>query len=98
MAVTGHLVTGGTSVPVTTITCHPVTAVTDSGALVRETSPRTKKESPSGRRTTREVEQMADKEISPREPSKAKDEKSEDKAATRVSRIRRVRRVKRMKK
>ena len=44
------------------------------------------------------AKKVADKEITPKEPEKAKDQKSEDKAATRVSRVRRVRRLRRMKK
>ena len=40
---------------------------------------------------------MADKEISPRQPAKDRDQKSDDKAATRVSRVKRVKRMKRVK-
>ena len=41
---------------------------------------------------------MAEKNVTPQQPEKAKDQKSQDeKAATRVSRVRRVRRVRRLK-
>ena len=89
--------TGDTPPPVTTITSDPVTAVTDRKAPKEETSHHDNGP-PQGGETAREVEQVADKEITPREPDKAKDQKSEDKAATRVSRIRRIRRLRKMKK
>ena len=88
-----------TLVPVTTITSDPVIAVTDPGGLEERDFGQTKTDRPGAGRRTREVEQVADKEITPREPAKAKEDKSsDDKAATRVSRVRRVRRLRRMKK
>ena len=90
--------TGDTWVPVTTITSDPVIAVTDPGGLEERDFGQTKTDRPGAGRRTREVEQVTDKEITPKEPEKAKDQKSEDKAATRVSRVRRVRRLRRMKK
>jgi len=98
--VTPHPVTPVTLVPVTTITLHPVTPVTDWGMPGEGDFDQRKRTAPRGDGTRkREVEQVADKEITPREPAKAKEDKSsDDKAATRVSRVRKLRRSRRMKK
>ena len=88
--------TGDTPPPVTTITSDPVTAVTDRKAPKEETSHHDNGP-PQGGETAREVEQVADKEISPRQPAKDREQKSDDKAATRVSRVKRVKRMKRVK-
>jgi hypothetical protein len=85
-----------TAGPVTTITYDPVTPVTDRPWPMEETAPRQQRTAQGGE-TAREVEQVADKEITPKEPEKAKEQKSEDKAATRVSRLRRTRRLRRTK-